>query len=292
MVVPVVEDLMASAGIHAVIGCGNLNRSDDGIGVIVAQQLKQWLSDAPCEGVAVFDAGTGGMDVMFQARGATSLILVDACVSGSQPGSIFKLPGEEVTKRPEPGYSLHDFRWDHALYAGQKIFGDAFPRDVTVYLVEAANVSLGFELSPAVAEAADRVVDSIKDQIRERANQSHPESIHTQAEDPQLTVSQGLFRIAIRRGSIYVDAGVYATYFRGLESIILLRQDEKLLLLPVRHAAAGGLLLKIRNPHGDRVVHAHEFLRNQGIDEGQEWTLPVQWDARSAALVANWPIQR
>ena len=33
---PIVEDLMASAGFHAVIGCGNLNRSDDGIGVIVA----------------------------------------------------------------------------------------------------------------------------------------------------------------------------------------------------------------------------------------------------------------
>lgn len=283
---------MASAGIHAVIGCGNLNRSDDGIGVIVAQRLKQWLSDTPCEGVAVFDAGTGGMDVMFQARGATSLILVDACVSGSQPGSIFKLPGEEVTKRPDPGYSLHDFRWDHALYAGQKIFGDAFPCDVTVYLVEAANVSLGFELSPAVAEAADRVVASIRDQIRGSTNRSRSEFSDTQADDTQLMVSQGPSRIEIRRGNVYVEASVYATYFRGLESIILLRQDEKLLLLPVRHAAAGGLLLKVRNPHGDRVVHAQEFLRDQGVDERQEWTLPVQWDRRSAALVADWPTKQ
>ena len=72
-----VENLMLPTNRLAVIGCGNLNRSDDGVGVIVAQRLKQWLNDAPCDGVAVFDAGTGGMDVMFQARGATSLIIVE-----------------------------------------------------------------------------------------------------------------------------------------------------------------------------------------------------------------------
>ena len=85
---------------------------------------------------------------------------------------------------------------------------------------------------------------------------------------------------------------MYATYFKGLESIILLRQDEKLLLLPVRHVAAGGLLLKVRNPYGDRVVHAQEFLRDHGVDECQEWTLPVQWDSRSAGLVADWPTKQ
>jgi hydrogenase maturation protease len=267
---------MASGGRLVVIGCGNLNRSDDGVGVIVAHRLKQWLSDEPREDVAVFDAGTGGMDVMFHARGATSLILVDACTSGSQPGSLFRLPGEEVVARPEPGYSLHEFRWDHALYAGRRIFGDAFPRDVTVYLVEAATVSLGLDLSPEVSKAVNRVADCIKEQIRERT-------------DTQPGQSGGPARIEIRRGNIYVEAGVYARYFGGLESLVLLRRDEKLLLLPVRHAAAGGLLLKIRNTRGDRIVHAQEFFRDQGLDEQQEWSLPVRWDSRSAALVVEWP---
>lgn len=162
---PFVENLMLPANRLAVIGCGNLNRSDDGVGVVVARRLKQWLDEAPRDGVAVFDAGTGGMEVMFQARGAAALILVDACTSGSTPGSIFKLPGRELAKRPEPGYSLHDFRWDHALYAGRTIFGDAFPRDVTVYLVEAASLSLGLQLSRAVSDAVDQVVTCIKDHI-------------------------------------------------------------------------------------------------------------------------------
>ncbi len=283
---------MLSTNWLAVIGCGNPNRSDDGVGVVVTQRLKQWLNDAPRDGVAVFDAGTGGMEVMFQARGAASLIIVDACVSGSQPGSIFKLPGHELIKQPVPGYSLHDFRWDHALYTGQKIFGNEFPTDVTVYLVEAASVSLGVELSPAVSDAVDQVVSLIKDhivQITETPRQGPCAEGNSEA---QSASPPEVSRIQIRGGSLYLEASVYTKYFAGLECVILLRRQDKLLILPVRHAAAGGLLLKVRNPQGDRVVHAREFLQDQGLDEQQEWTLPVQWNSQSAALVAAWPYTR
>jgi Ni,Fe-hydrogenase maturation factor len=53
---------------------------------------------------------------------------------------------------------LHDFRWDHALAAGRKIFLDDFPQDVTVYLIEAANLDFGLDLSPAVQHSAELVL--------------------------------------------------------------------------------------------------------------------------------------
>ncbi|HMU56490.1 MAG TPA: hydrogenase maturation protease [Nitrospira sp.] len=286
---PALEDLTAMTIDLAVIGCGNLNRKDDGAGVIVAHRLKQWLAMESHERIGVFDAGTGGMEVMFHARGAGSVILVDASLSGSKPGSIFKLPGKEVADRPELGYSLHDFRWNHALYAGRKIFGDAFPHDVTVYLIEAADVSFGLDLSPAVSRAVADVLGYIQQQIRERSDRSNRPSRARSGEGADGTPTEGPVEITIRRGSIYIGAGVHASYFGDLESLVLLRREDKLLLLPVRHAAAGGLLIKIRNPQGDRVVHAQEFLRGHGIDERQEWTVPVRWDAQAAALVADWP---
>jgi hypothetical protein len=43
------------------------------------------------------------------------------------------------------------------LAAGRKIFLDDFPQDVTVYLIEAANLDLGLELSPIVVHSADLV---------------------------------------------------------------------------------------------------------------------------------------
>jgi hydrogenase maturation protease len=148
-----------------VIGCGNLNRSDDGVGVRVIQQLRSQWSGTPPAGVKLFDAGTGGMEVMFLARGAGALILVDACRSGSQAGAVFCLPGSEIDGAHQPSYSLHDFRWDHAVYAGRRIFGAAFPSDLTVYLIEAGSLELGTELSQPVQAAVAKVCASIEQRI-------------------------------------------------------------------------------------------------------------------------------
>ncbi|AFZ57696.1 hydrogenase maturation protease [Anabaena cylindrica FACHB-243] len=140
-----------------IIGCGNLNRNDDAVGVIIAQRLQQYLAQNPHPNIRVFDCGTAGMEVMFQARGSEKLIILDASCTGSEPGAIFKVPGKELEALPEPSYNLHDFRWDHALAAGRKIFADDFPQQVTVYLIEAANLDLGLELSPVVQHSADLV---------------------------------------------------------------------------------------------------------------------------------------
>ncbi len=144
-----------------IIGCGNLNRSDDAVGVIIAQRLQQYLAANPQPDVRVYDCGTAGMEVMFKARGSKTLIIIDASSTNSEPGAIFKVPGEELEALPEPSYNLHDFRWDHALAAGRKIFANEFPEDVTVYLIEAANLDLGLELSPIVKSAADLVFEQL-----------------------------------------------------------------------------------------------------------------------------------
>jgi hydrogenase maturation protease len=157
-----------------VIGCGNSTRSDDGVGVYVAQTLRAFLQRSPQPNALVFDAGTGGMDVMFQARGARRLIIVDAAKSGSEAGAIFRVPGRELASEAEAGYSLHDFRWQHALTAGRKIFGADFPSDVTVYLIEAASLALGLELSTPVLVSANRVVDEIREIILGRQDPRTP----------------------------------------------------------------------------------------------------------------------
>lgn len=145
-----------------IIGCGNSNRSDDGVGVVVAQALQRYLQQQPRSDVRVFDAGTAGMDVMFQARGARKLIILDACSSGSEPGAIFTVPGEQLLTDHTPKYSLHNFRWDHALAAGRKIFREQFPADVTVYLVEAQSLAFGLDLSPSVRASADHLLAQLK----------------------------------------------------------------------------------------------------------------------------------
>ena len=163
----------------AIIGCGNTNRSDDGVGVVVAHRLRALLDRLPRQArmpVRILDAGTDGMAVMFEARGAQSLIIVDASTSGAEAGAIFEVPGHALEAPPRESYNLHDFRWDHALYAGRRIYGEAFPCDVMVYLVEAASLELGLTLSPPVAAAADRVVDKIMARIAGRTEAGHADA--------------------------------------------------------------------------------------------------------------------
>ena len=150
-----------------IIGCGNLNRSDDAVGVLIAQRLQQYLAQHPHPHMRVYDCGTAGMEVMFQARGSKKLIIIDASSTGSEPGAVFKVPGKELEALPEPSYNLHDFRWDHALAAGKKIFKEDFPEEVTVYLIEAENLGFGLELSPFVQRSADLVFEEIIAIIRQ-----------------------------------------------------------------------------------------------------------------------------
>jgi hydrogenase maturation protease len=151
-----------------VIGCGNLARSDDGVGVVVARAVSEALRPEQREQVCVFDAGTDGMGVMYRARGATALIIVDASRSGADPGSINEVPGGALEGPPPASFTLHDFRWDHALYVGRRIYGDDFPRDTRVFLIEAQDLSYGLQLSQRVRQAAERVTGLILERIAGR----------------------------------------------------------------------------------------------------------------------------
>lgn len=62
-------------------------------------------------------------------------------------------------------------------------------------------------------------------------------------------------------------------------AIVLVRGDE-LWLMPVSHPGAGGLLLKYRNPRGDRSVLVREFLP----EEVPPGVRDAVWDEENGAL--------
>ena len=93
--------------------------------------------------------------------------------------------------------------------------------------------------------------------------------------------------ISFRDGRLYVPRDVSESYFAGSGSVALLRSGRDLLVLPVRHDAAGGYILKTRNLNGDRVVTAPDFFRVEGIDEVQSWAGEAHWDDNLAALALH-----
>lgn len=258
-----------------VVGCGNPNRRDDGAGVAVAQRLTAALAPDQQRAVTVVDAGTDGMGVMLRAEGASALIVVDASNTGSDAGAIHEVPGAEIESAPAPSFNLHDFRWDHALYAGRRLYGERFPRDVRVFLIEAADLSFGLGLSPAVERAVARVTALILERIAGAGPAAPPPATLT-----------------LRRGSLRLPFATYEQYFTGLDSVLLLPRGRRLLILPVQAAGGGGHLLKVINPAGDRAVSGVELFRAQGVDaelvDGwREATYEARWSAADAALVID-----
>lgn len=145
-----------------IVGCGNLLRGDDAAGPVLVRLLAD--RSLP-DGVRLIDGGTAGMDVAFAMRGARRVIVIDASRIGVEPGTIHRVPGEEVRDLSPPDGNLHRFRWDQALGFAQWLLKDDYPQDVTVWLVEGESFELGDALSSPVQASIERIADEIEREL-------------------------------------------------------------------------------------------------------------------------------
>ncbi|HEV2637784.1 MAG TPA: hydrogenase maturation protease [Actinocrinis sp.] len=248
-----------------VIGCGNLLRGDDGVGPILVRHL--WNRGVP-EGARLVDGGTAGMDVAFQMRGAKRVVIVDASATGAEPGTVYRVPGSEFAELPPlQGLHTHSFRWDHAISFARWALAGECPEDITVFLIEAAGVGFGAELSAPVAAAMEQVIGLVEWEflypLRPTADAG--------ADGPKVEFTED--------GYLRLDARLAARRFPSDAAVALLR-DEQLWLLPLIGPQSGGLLLKQRNPAGDRAVLIREVLKDE-VPVGER---RAAWDGDQGAL--------
>ncbi len=83
-------------------------------------------------------------------------------------------------------------------------------------------------------------------------------------------------QLYFRHGDLCIDSELYETYFQKVQSVALLKKDNQFFILPIQQAG-GGLLAKIRNSQGDRVVHAMEFFQRHNVDIDQDVMVDVSW---------------
>ena len=96
--------------------------------------------------------------------------------------------------------------------------------------------------------------------------------------------------VTLRDGSVYLSAAVVQTYFSGIDAVIVLIRDDRLMILPVHQATAGGCLLKRRNAAGDRVALARDVFQDRGLMGLAVVDLAAQWVSEEGALCAVLPI--
>ena len=148
----------------AIIGFGNPLCGDDGAACCVLDRLR--ARHLPGY-IRLTDAGTQALDGFMAMEGASNIILIDACATGSEPGAVFALPFEEWLKLPAtPRLDPHRSRWHEALGWARWRLGTRFPASIRIYLIEGCRFEPGDPMTDAVREGAHRLADYLAAHIR------------------------------------------------------------------------------------------------------------------------------
>lgn len=242
-----------------IIGCGNLLRGDDALGPLLIRRL--WTLGLG-DHVRLADGGTAGMNVAFDMKGMRHVLIIDACRTGAEPGTLFDIPGEHVETPPLSAVNLHNFRWDHALAFARWLLKDEYPPHVRVLLMEGASYEPGAPLSPIVAAGVDLLAARLRDEY---------------APFPATNLS---FNVELTTAGYLIIDGIDAARFLAAPTVLIDTCDDQIVVTPLHHAAVGGLILKQRNARGDRAVLIKEHLPARA----EAGTRRATWDAGACVL--------
>jgi hydrogenase maturation protease len=150
-----------------VAGIGNAWMKDDAFGGKVAERL---TGGALPEQAAVFDFGTGGLDLAYEVmRGYDALVLIDISRQGGEPGTLYVMDAEPDDLEPIADgemLSPHGMDPETVLRFVKAVGG--WPGRVRIVACEPAVVEeMGLEMSPAVQAAVERATDVVKETVAE-----------------------------------------------------------------------------------------------------------------------------
>lgn len=146
-----------------VLGLGNVLLRDEGVGVRVIEALANRYRMP--EGVEIVDGGTSGMDLLDTVAGCDHLLICDAVRADAPPASLIKLRDAQIPALFRSRFSPHQLGVADLL-ATLSLTGET-PGSVTLIGVVPADLALGLELSPAVAQAAERAVECLVAELRQ-----------------------------------------------------------------------------------------------------------------------------
>ncbi|MDE2111255.1 MAG: hydrogenase maturation protease [Alphaproteobacteria bacterium] len=143
-----------------VLGVGNAERGDDGVGRVVAGLLRDVTSDR----VNVLEKDGEATSLLAALEGAAVGYIVDACVSGAPAGTVHRI---DVHENPLPqvssDLSTHGFGLAAAIELGRAL--GQLPARTIVYAIEGKYFEAGAALSEPIAAAAAAVAERIRSEI-------------------------------------------------------------------------------------------------------------------------------
>ncbi len=146
-----------------ILGLGNPIFNDDGVGLRVADLLKELVHD---NDVTIESAELAGIDMLETLSGYDRVIIIDAIKTGGQAGDIYRLTPQDFKSTIHTG-TPHDVNFTTALEFGARI-GVKLPEKIDIVAVEIpAAVTFGEMLSPDVEKAVPECVRLVVEMLKE-----------------------------------------------------------------------------------------------------------------------------
>jgi len=160
-----VKSETSSAAYVLVLGIGNVLMGDEGVGVHVVRLLER--TPLP-ENVRCLDGGTGGFLLLEPMQEASHVVLIDATVDGSPPGTLRRITPRFSSDYPTT-LTAHDIGLKDLLDAA---YLTGKPLDVTLFSISIdAPQGVGMDLSPDIARRLEEITAIIRDDVLRIAKQ-------------------------------------------------------------------------------------------------------------------------
>src|SRR5664279_958350 len=144
-----------------VLGLGNRLLSDEGVGVLAAEELATMGLD----GVDVLDGGTLGLALLPSIEGREALLVLDAVSSAqAQPGQVLVLAGDALRRTWRRCMSAHQLGITDSL-AVAELAGQA-PTEVVAVCMVPHSLEIGWGLSASALEQLPRMVETARGVLR------------------------------------------------------------------------------------------------------------------------------
>jgi hydrogenase maturation protease len=132
----------------AILGLGNLMRTDDAVGMLAIQQLR--ADPRFPRSVSLIEGGTLGLDLLYPLDGITHLLALDAIDAGARPGTLLRYSGQEIADLPI-SKSVHLLGFSDLIGAMRLV--DSAPSEIIVLGVQPEETDWGTQLTSKVETA-------------------------------------------------------------------------------------------------------------------------------------------
>jgi len=139
-----------------IICCGNKDRGDDGVGLLVAEKLQKL-------GIEVKTHPGELLGLIAAWDGADQVIVVDAVVTGAPSGTVHLFDARQKIELSRAA-STHGFGLAEAIELARVMH--RLPQRLQVYGIEAKQFELGTDISSHVKDAADNVAREIAEKVK------------------------------------------------------------------------------------------------------------------------------